>query len=225
MLAIATPTATWGVSSIVRVMLYNWFMLVNLGIAIFGVLIFLFIFWKRLKEDYASEIVFRSGLSILLGLFVGYFLSIRFFPTWFFWASLLGGILGLTLAVLTLRVRVYETLDALVASSLPLITLVFLKDSIASSSFSSFLGFLASLSVIFLFYYMDLHYKEFTWYKSGKIGFTGLATLGIIFLIRSTLAIFKISVLSFVDKYEAILAGGAAFICFLLVFNLSKRKA
>ncbi|KKU09425.1 MAG: hypothetical protein UX13_C0040G0007, partial [Candidatus Woesebacteria bacterium GW2011_GWB1_45_5] len=127
-------------------------------------------------------------------------------------------------AVTVLKVRIYETFEAFAVSGLPWVSLIFLADSVAKSQFGSFLGFLLTLAFIFIFYYLDSHYKKFTWYGSGKIGFAGLATAGIIFLVRAGLAVFTSGVLSFVDKYEATISGTTAFVCFLLIFNLGRKK-
>ncbi len=200
-------------------------MLANIGISFFGILVFLFLFWKRLKEDYVSEIVFKAAFYILAGILVSSLLSFKFFSTWFLWSAFVGSLLGMVVGILTLRIRFYETLEALVISFLPWIALMFLGNSVAKSSLSSFLAFAATLIIIFISYWFDDHYKNFTWYKSGKIGFAGLATLAFIFLIRSGVAIFGIHVLSFVDqKYEAIVSGSLAFVCFLLLFNLGRYQ-
>ncbi|HET7099097.1 MAG TPA: hypothetical protein VFI61_02600 [Patescibacteria group bacterium] len=198
--------------------------LINILISIFGILIFLFIFWKRLKDDYASEIIFRSAFNILLSVGVASLLSFKFFPTWFLWAQFLGCIAGLGISYWQLNIRLYETLEAQTIAFLPWIAFIFLKDSVAGSNLASFIGFLAILIVIFIYYYFDSHYKNFTWYKSGKIGFAGLATLAFVFVIRSVLALTGISVLSFVGKYEAIVSGVSAFISFLLIYNLSRES-
>jgi hypothetical protein len=197
-------------------------MLVNIAITLLGVLIFLFIFWKRLKEDYASEIIFQSATFIILGIFVGSFLSSRLFPVWFFWASLLGGSVGLTLAIIKFKIKFYESLEAFIIASLPWLSLVFLANSVATSSLSSFLAFLAILFMVFLSYFLDTHYKSFTWYRSGKIGFAGIATASLVFLIRAILAIGGVSMLSFVGKSEAIISGVMAFCGFMLLYNLGK---
>lgn len=200
-------------------------MLANIVTSFLGVLMFLFIFWKRLKEDYVSEIIFKAALYILSGLSIAYFLSIRFIPSWFIWTSLVGSILGLVLGIFTLRVKFYEALEAMIVSFLPWISLMFLGDSVVHSSLSSFLGFAGTLVIIFISYWLSDHYKDFTWYKSGKIGFAGLATLALIFLTRSTIAIFGIHVLSFVSlRYEAIISGALVFIISILIFNLGRNQ-
>jgi hypothetical protein len=198
-------------------------MLANLLVGFLGTLLFLFIFWTKLKEDYASEIIFKTAFNILLGILVGLLLAIKL-PFWFLWISTLGAGIGLAVSVQRYKVRNYETLEASVISLLPFLALLFLKDSVLTSSLVSFIAFLATLVFISLYYYLDLHYKKFTWYKSGKVGFTGLAILGLIFLTRSLIALSRTPVLSFVGKYEAVVSGVAAFVCFLLIFNLSRQK-
>ena len=205
-------------------MRYNHLMLMNLAVAVLGIFTFLFLFWKRLKEDYAGEIIFRSASYILVGVTAGWVVAVNFSPGWFFWASAAGGILGLSFAILRFRVKFYETLEAFIISLLPWLALVFLKDSGVRSSFSSFLAFCAILIMLFISYYLDTHYKGFTWYRSGKIGFAGLAVAVIFFLIRTAIAMTKVTMISFVGRGEAVISGITALAGFLLLFNLARIK-
>jgi hypothetical protein len=190
-----------------------------------GVFVFLFIFWKRLREDYSSEIIFKTASDVLIGIFVGFLVSLKFIPQAFLWLTLLGAMTGLGVAVFRLRVKFYETFEAFVISSLPWVGFVFLSDSVMHSSLSSFLAFIAILIFVFISYYLDAHYKNFAWYKSGKIGFAGIATLGLFFIVRSLLAIFGIVMISFVSlRIESVVSGAAAFVCFILLFNLSRGE-
>lgn len=191
---------------------------------VIGILTFLFVFWKKLREDYASEIVFKTAFQILFGILLGVLISSKFFPGWFWWSGVLGGFAGLALSVFKLRVKFYETFEAFVISSLPGVALLFLADSVVHFSFISFVAFLVTLIMIFIYYYLDLHYKEFTWYRSGKIGFSGLTTLGLIFLARTVLALTGGRMLSFVGRNEAIVSGMAFSICLLTLINLGRSK-
>lgn len=176
-----------------------------------------------MKEDYASEIVFKSASYILFGVFGGFLLSFNFLSDWFLYMAIVGIVVGVYLSIIKFRLKFYEVFDAVVISFLPWLSLMFLGDSVLKSSLTSFVGFLAMLVAIFLYYYFDTHYREFAWYKSGRVGFSGTLLLAIVFLTRSTIATFGITVISFVDKYEAIVSGVFAFIAFLMLFNLSKR--
>ena len=203
---------------------YNHLMLITLAVSALGLFAFLFLFWKRLKEDYAGEIIFRSASYILVGSAVGWGIAVNFSPGWFFWAWIAGGLLGLLFAVLRFRVKFYETLEAFIISFLPWLALVFLRDSGARSSFSSFLAFIVILIMLFISYYLDTHYKGFTWYRSGKIGFAGLTVAVIFFLIRTAIAMTKVTVISFVGQGEALISGITALVSFLLLFNLARVK-
>lgn len=196
----------------------------GLIVSVVGVLTFLFLYWKRLKEDYASQVVFTSALYVLAGFSAGYLISHKFFPIWFFWGGFIGSLAGLLLAVLRFKIKFYETLDASIISFFPMILLMFMSDSAVNSSLVSFIGFVAMLFFIFVYFFLDAKYREFTWYASGKIGFAGLATLGLFFLTRSIVAIFFHDVLSFVDKSEVFVSGSLAFICFLTVYNLGRQE-
>lgn len=197
-------------------------MLSSLIVTVSGVLAFLFLFWKRLREDYAPGIIFESAFYIVLGIGISQFVSLRFLPNWFFWAGLFGSIAGIYLGHLRFKIRFYESLEGLVIGLLPWVSFVFLKDSVIHSSLNSFLAFLVTLLAIFIFYYLDVHFREFTWYKSGKVGFAGVSTLAIIFTVRSAIALFGISVLTFSGKYEGAFSATAALFCFILIYNLSR---
>ncbi len=190
-----------------------------------GILVFLFIFWKRLREDYSADIIFKAAFLILSGVLIGFLFSLKFFPQAFLWLAFAGGLLGLGFALFSLRVKFYETFEALIISALPWTSFVFLQNSVAASSLSSFFAFLGVLIFIFISYYLDAHYKNFNWYKSGKIGFAGTTTLSLVFVVRAVLAIFGIPVISFVSlRLEAVISSMAALICFALLFNLGRTK-
>lgn len=199
-------------------------MIIDALMAFAGILIFLFIFWKRLKEDYSSEIIFKSATSVLLGLLVGWVFSLKLYPQGFLWLEFLGVIAGLIFASYSYHVRFYETFEAFIISILPWVSFLFLKDSVMSSSSISFIAFLVVLIFIFIFYYLDIHYKSYTWYKSGKIGFSGLAIISLIFIVRSALALSRITVISFLSGYEGYLSLAAALVSIGLLFNLGRQK-
>jgi hypothetical protein len=200
-------------------------MLVNILVSILGIILFLFIFWKRLKEDYSAEIIFKVCFYILVGVGAGWALSVIFFPVCFFWLAFTGGVLGLVIAFFLLKVKFYETLEAFIIGFLPWLSLIFLQNSVETSSLSSFLGFLAILILTFVSYYFDTHYKKFNWYRSGRIGFAGLATAGLFFLTRLILAIFKVPVLSFVGRSEIVVSGILMITSFFLLFSLGRGRS
>ncbi len=191
---------------------------------ILGVFVFLFIFWKRQKEDFSSEIIFKLAIHILTGLFVGFFIAAYFLKEYWFWFAFAGGTIGVLIAIFRLRTKFYEIFEAFIIASLPLLGIIFLADSVTHSSLSSFLGFLVILIIIFISYWFDANYKNFNWYKSGRIGFSGLAILGLLFAVRFGLALSRIPVLSFVGKFEPVLSGIGILACSLLLVSLGKKE-
>jgi len=189
-----------------------------------GILVFLFILWMRLKEDFASEIIFKLGFNTLIGICLGVLISNKFLRPYFLWFGFMGGLIGMLTTVLKFKSKFFEIFEAFIVSVLPWMGFVFLNDSVMHYSLSSFLGFIAILVLIFVSYYLSAHYKNFNWYKSGKIGFTGITILGLIFIIRFMLAIFGISVLSFVSNFEAVISGVGFLICLSLLVYLTKTK-
>ena len=190
---------------------------------IFGVFVFLYIYWKRLKEDYSSERIFNSALVLLLGALTGILITNYFFKDYWFWITILTISLSQTFVVLKLKLKFFECLDALIVSLLPWLSLFFLSKSILTSSLSSFLVFWVSLTSIFLFFLLDNFYRAFSWYKSGRVGFSGLATLGIFFIVRLISSMFFSNIVSFAPKFENVFSGTIAFLSFLLLFNLSRQ--
>lgn len=188
-----------------------------------AVLTFLFLFWCKLREDYTSSQIFTTAIYVLVGIGLGVLLSLSISRNWSFWFSLVGICLGFGLGVWRYKFRFYETLDALIFSLLPWLGMIFLSDSIVNFKLASLIASIITFATIGLYYYLDTHYKNFTWYRSGKVGFAGLATGGVFFLLRAALAVPFAFVISFSGKFEALISAIVAFIFFLLVFNLSRQ--
>lgn len=190
-----------------------------------GVFIFLFSFWRKLKDDFAPDITFKIGFNILIGIGISLLFALRFFPEYYLLIAFIGAITGLFIAIFRFRIKFYEVLEAFIIAILPWLSLMFLLDSVLHSSLSSFLGFIVILILIFVSYYLDANYKKFNWYKSGKIGFTGLTILIVIFAIRLVLALFGISVLSLVNSRTEIIISITGILVFaLLLYKLAVQK-
>ncbi|OGM28713.1 hypothetical protein A2962_02520 [Candidatus Woesebacteria bacterium RIFCSPLOWO2_01_FULL_39_61] len=201
------------------------FVLIRIAFSIIGIVIFLFIFWNRLREDYSESIIFTSAFYVLFGMFISTLASLYFFEKWWFWLALLGGVVATWLAIFRFKLRVFEVVESNVLGSLTLLSLVYLYNLVQSKDILSGSATLICLALIILFIYFDKHYKDFTWYKSGRIGFSGLTILGLFFLIRAAVALFFHDMISFVSGYEVVLSGIIAFVSFLTVFNLAKVKS
>lgn len=199
-------------------------MIAKILLNIAGVLFFFFLFWKKLKEDYDSESIFTFAVFIVAGIGIFSFASQKILPQWWFWANCLGAALGFILGRLKFKFRFFESLEATTIGLLPWLSFIFLQDAISSTNLPSLIAFIVLLLVIAFYAFLDAHYKKFTWYKSGKVGFSGLTTLGVLFLIRTAVAAGFPSMLSFLGPIDSIISGVIAFTSFLLVFNLSRQQ-
>ena len=188
-----------------------------------GIIIFLFFFWKRLKEDYSSERIFSTAFYILFGIGAG-FLAVWFFKyqQFWFWASSLGFISGFLLGNYKFELQFFESLEAASIGVLFLLGLIFLADSITFSNTFSLAGFGVIFLLIGFWFFLESKYKNFSWYKSGRVGFSGLLVAGLFFLIRAGVATAFPTVLSFVGGVEGIVSGIVAFSFFLGLYNLSR---
>lgn len=190
--------------------------------ALLGVPLFLFVFWKKLKEDYVGDSIFATAFFILLGVFLGKVMSLGFFTNFWFWESILLAFLGLIIGVIKYKLRFYEVLEASVIGLLPWLTVLFLGNAILTSSLTSFLGFCLLTLLIGFYYFLDTHYKSFSWYASGRVGFSGLTILATFFLVRAALAGVSVGVLSLAGRIDSIISGILSFAIFLLIYNLAK---
>lgn len=195
----------------------------NIFIGLFGTLLSLFIYWKRMKEDYSSDIIFQSATYVYLFIFFLYLISSNLLKPYFFWFILTGLFAGIYFGSLKLKFRFFEGLESMVISFLPYFSLVFLKNSVLTQSISSFIGFLLILGLIFFSYWLEVNYKKFYWYKSGKIGIVGLITILVILVIRLMVAQFDITVLSFTE-FETLLSGLFLIVVLTMIYFLNKSN-
>jgi len=197
-------------------------MIIKILFYLLGVFLFLFIFWKKLKDDYIANQIFGSAFLVVFAVLLTSILSTKFYPQLWFWGNCLAVTLAFTLSHLRFKFKTLELFEVLTVSLLPWFALFFLADGVASGRTSSYLGFIVIFLFAYLFFVLEKHYKRFAWYKSGRIGFTGLTTLGFLFLFRTAVAVTGFDVLSFGVSWDALASGIVAFICFLIVYNLAK---
>lgn len=180
-----------------------------------GILVFLFFIWYRLKDDYHYEKIFNLAFLILLGLFLGYFFSKQIVPQYWFWSELLFMSLAFVVSIKKQKIKFFEGFDALVVSLLPILGLTFFGDSIKKSSLILFVEFWIILILVFLFFFFDSQYRRFSWYKSGRVGFSGVV-IAILFFLSKMFFSF-----SNIDLY---LSGTFAFTFLLVLYRLARRK-
>lgn len=197
--------------------------LVNIFFWFVGFFLFLFIFWKKLKEDYIPKQTFSVAFLTLTGLLLGYFLGNKYLKDYWFWTALGLSFLSFVLSVVRKKMKFFETFESFTLTFLVFYAMFFLHNFLASFKPINIYAFLVTLVVIIFYIIINKTYKKFAWYKSGRLGFSSLATTGIFFLIRSVVALTLPSVISFGGKVDAVLSAIVAFAAFLTLFNLAKK--
>jgi len=199
-----------------------------------GALFYLFFYWHRLKDDYDSFQIFTSSFIILLSLITfsllaHFFLAPRLRPSallapqgiWF-WGAVSGFFLAHLLCARRLRLKYLETFEANIFGLLFPLLFLFIGHALIRPSLIAYLstGFIA-ISILF-FLFLNSHYKKFTWYRSGRIGFAGLVTAGSLFLARAAVALHFPTMLSLSGRVEMVASAAVSFILFFAVYNLAE---
>lgn len=191
---------------------------------IFAGIVGIYLYWKRLKEDYSAEKIFDSGLGVLSFTLLVYFGSYHFLNQFWFGLTTLCFLLALFIVSNRVKIKYNEILDASLVLVFPLLSSFFFVDSIRRSSLSSFIAFWILLVLIFFFYFLNTLYRSFSWYKSGKIGFSSLVVFGLLFIFRGLTSIFYKDVASFSGNLEIYISTSFVIIFFLLLFNLARSN-
>ena len=187
-----------------------------------GFFVFQYIFWKKLREDYSSELIFTLSFTTTGTWLLIKTLTFRFLNPWWFWVSLIAAFLVLNLFSRKLKMNRFETFNAGVLAFLSYWGLYLLSDAVSTESIFSFAHSFFVFGIVFLYIFFDTRYKNFSWYKSGRVGFSGLAAFGVYFLLRTVLATQFSFMLSFTVA-EIYISGICSFINFLVLYNLARQ--
>lgn len=188
-----------------------------------GISVLIYVFWKKLKDDYHYEKIFNLAF-VLLTFFIVSVIITKFIPSDFnFWISLFALSLGFYIGIRKQKMSLFESLDAFVVGSLPWLGLVYLFDTTKNSSLYSFIGFWFALICIFLYSFISSTYKGYSWYKSGRVGIAGVITGIVFFALRIISSIFMPSMLFIADGFEIYLSLSGALLFFILLYNLMKE--
>jgi hypothetical protein len=202
--------------------------------SILGLTIFLFIYWRRLKEDYISDVLFTTGSLIAIGALSGAlffdFLAARIqgIPNFnphgmWFWGAVIGVSIFFIIVVSRFKMRFFELLETMGVSFLPWFSILLVIEAIKTTQIYVYFFVLLPVFTYLLFVFLETRYKKFTWYKSGRVGFSGLTALAIFFLLRAPIAIVLPDMVSFIGKVDAIASAVVAFLLFFTVYNLSEN--
>lgn len=181
-----------------------------------GIFLFFFYLWKRLKDDYHYEKVFNLSVFILIGLLSGFLVSQYFFSNYWFWLEIVGISLGFIFGIKTQKIKFIESFEGLIIGFLPWLGFYYLVNAILTYNLISFLYFWLTAVSVFLFFFLDSQYKKYSWYKSGRVGFSGILTLAIFFILRAGLF--------YVNIFEVVLSLTTSLLLIILLYNLSRNN-
>ena len=208
--------------------------LLYIASSILGVVSFLYIYWKKMRHDYTRDMVFASGFSIILLVLLTTFISfyiVKYIPVtnifdssqlWF-WGAVTGYIIAFSLNIINSKFKFFESLEASSIGLFAWLGFISVASGIANQDLESLLASGVVVILFMIYLVLERKYRRFTWYKSGRVGFAGLTTLGLFFLIRSGISIYGGSMLSLAGRVEIVLSSVLAFLLFFSVYHLSER--
>jgi hypothetical protein len=176
-----------------------------------------------LKDDYSADQIFTTAFYIIVVAIVSQIISMRFFENWWFWIGFSATIAASVIGIRRFNMRTIETLESLFIAMQPVLFLFFSYRFYGSKNIFELVMAVVILFLFISFYVLDKHYKKFSWYKSGRIGFSGFMVTALLFLIRAVVASGNADVLSFSGKYEVVLSAAVSFLLFLEIYNLSRN--
>jgi len=159
--------------------------LVSIFFNFVSIFAFSYVLWKKLKEDYHHDTIFKFTLTILAGAGAGWWVGESWAKDFVFWLVFAGGGGAGYIYLRRLNLKFFEVIDAISLGTFYFLFLHYLGRSIILFALPNYFFIAnASLSVllIFLYVYLARDYRGFRWYPSGKVGFAGLFTLSLFFL-------------------------------------------
>ena len=191
-----------------------------------------FSFWRRLKEDYKEEVIFKttffalaSGLFFSRLLFVflnlgefGFsfrnFFTLNYLNNFYFAGGLVGVVLAIRWQVKRSKGNVWEVLDALVFSFLCYLIFGNFGFFLTRGNRWDLVYLGIGVAGFILYSLSQKNYRSFSWYKSGKTGFIftffgliySLVFLGLAFLKNDGLYLYR-----FVWFFLALASAGALY--------------
>lgn len=187
-----------------------------------GLSMFLFVFWRGLKDDYIPSQIFSIAFTVFFIVVLTYVLSLYFFKQYRFWLIVLSLFIGFLVGTKRSGVRYYEAWDSYILS---VFSSFFIPILILYKNWSiDWVLFYISIAVSFIIFFIIKNvYKSFIWYKSGKRGFPGLFSIGVFFLIRSVISFVKPDYTLSLIEYDLFFSGLISFMSFLNIFILANK--
>lgn len=167
-----------------------------------GSLLFSFVLWKKLRDDYTNSQIYSFTLFSVLASLLGLWVANTWLPEFAFLITFLSFVLSSFLLLKYLQIKFFEFIDAVSIASLYfyfLLRVGILLQQIEAEGFDlkniSFQVDVAEIILVlisaYLYKFFLKRYRQFSWYPSGKIGFAGLATVALFFLFQVPVQVYS----------------------------------
>jgi len=196
---------------------------VNILISLPLFLTALFILWKKLRDDYIGSQIFGLGFGIYFFLIAGLLLFHYFKILYFEWIVIAAPLGVVFYYVYRVKMRLNELVNALAPSLYMGSIYYYLMIVILKNNYFSLFGIVLSVLFIIIYFLLEKNYKKFQWYKSGKVGFSGLFVAGAYFFVNSALAVLVPDMVFFSGKINAIISLLLGLTAVLALVRLSKK--
>lgn len=151
--------------------------------------VFAFVLWRKLKEDYPNDKIFLLTLGLVGGMVISKWVF-GSWPLFSFWATLsLLVAIGFYL-VKKLEFRLFEVIDAVAPAWFWFLIIGGLTRFLSTREIMALVEPVMAGVSLLGFTFFNARYRTFSWYPSGKIGFAGVGSLGIYFLLRSIFGVY-----------------------------------
>ncbi len=189
-------------------------------VTIASVFVFLFAFWRNLKEDYIPSQIFSTAFYVLAFSFTGYGMS-YFASIYTFWIVIVFFTIGLIHGFRRKGIKPNEAVDAM-AVSIWLALLFTLPIILIHASIDKVIFYIMVTVSGVAYFAVKKYYKTFVWYRSGRRGFPAYFSIGLFFLLRSFVSIINPGLTLFQTEYDIFISGLISAVSFFNIFVLGK---
>ena len=186
-------------------------------------LIGLFIFWKKLREDYVTSQIFGFGFLVYFAFILAVALVGMVSFEFRKWLLLIFPVTAGVVYGVKYKMRFNEIFNS--ASTWVYLASIYyyLLMLFKHNNFFNLISVTISILAIGLFYFLETKYKNIVWYKSGKIGFSGSIILVLFFLVNFIGGITNSNLVFFSGRINAIISLGVVLAIGTYLFRLSRK--
>lgn len=180
-----------------------------------------------MREDYISQSIFTASVLVVVGVVLGAVLAVGLGQLFvesaifsrsglWFWGAFLSLQVASFFSSRKLRLKYVELLESMDIGALLWLSIVVLPIFWPASA--------VGIVLFGLFYFFESKYRNISWYKSGRVGFSGFSVLTLFFLFRLVVALMAPDMIIFVGKVDVVLSAAAAFLFAFSVYNLAQKQ-